>query len=507
MQNRERWATRIGLVLAMAGNAVGLGNFLRFPVQAAENGGGAFMIPYLISFLLMGIPLMWIEWALGRYGGVRGHGTTPAIFEYITRRRLFGILGVLGVTMPFMVAIYYTYIESWTLGYSISALMGMFPSVREALSGTSVLEPFNQFFQNYTGMGGSEAFVRPSTMAYVFFLLTFFINVFFVYRGIAKGIEILAKVAMPILLALAVVLAVRVATLEPISGHSPLDGFGFLWNPDFSKVFDAQTWLAAAGQIFFTLSIGFGTLITYASYLSEKDDIALGGLSAATTNEFVEVVLGASIAIPAAVVFFGIENTVEIAKAGSFSLGFITMPAIFSYIPLGNLFGFMWFFLLFLAGITSSVALIQPMVAFLEDEYGIKRQKAVILVAAIMFVLMHIPVLMNGALDEMDYWAGTVGLVALAFLELFVFVWMFGVDNAWREINRSAQIRIPIIYKYIMAYITPLFIIVIMVSFAKDLFIKAITFDNPGELAARLLMIGVFIVLAVLYAISRSRKR
>jgi len=206
----------------MAGNAVGLGNFLRFPVQAAENGGGAFMIPYLISFLLMGIPLMWIEWALGRYGGVRGHGTTPAIFEYITKKRLFGILGVLGVTMPFMVAIYYTYIESWTLGYSISALLGMFPNVREALASTSVLEPFKQFFVSYTGMGTEGAFIKPSTMAYLFFLLTFFINVFFVYRGIAKGIEILAKVAMPILLALAVVLAVRVATLEPISGHSPL---------------------------------------------------------------------------------------------------------------------------------------------------------------------------------------------------------------------------------------------------------------------------------------------
>lgn len=507
MQNRERWASRIGLVLAMAGNAVGLGNFLRFPVQAAQNGGGAFMIPYLISFILMGIPLMWIEWGLGRYGGTRGHGTTPAIFEYITKNRIFGILGVLGVIMPFIVAIYYTYIESWTLGYSVSALMGMFPSVREALNSTSVLEPFKQFFSSYTGMGTQNQLLTPSLMAYVFFLITFFVNIFFIYRGIAKGIEILAKIAMPILLALAVVLAVRVATLEPVSGHSPLDGFGFLWNPDFSKILDPQTWLAAAGQIFFTLSIGFGTLITYASYLSEKDDIALGGLSAATTNEFVEVVLGASIAIPAAVVFFGIENTVQIAKGGSFSLGFITMPAIFSYIPLGNLFGFMWFFLLFLAGITSSVALIQPMVAFLEDEYGLKRQKAVIIVAAIMFVLMHVPVLMNGALDDMDYWAGTVGLVALAFLELVVFVWIFGIDNAWRELNRSAQIRIPVIFKYIMAYVTPLFIIVIMVAFAKDLFIKAVTFDTMGQLIARLLMITIFVVLAVMYWYSRSRKQ
>ncbi len=499
---RERWATRIGLVLAMAGNAVGLGNFLRFPVQAAENGGGAFMIPYIIAFVLMGIPLMWIEWGLGRYGGLRGHGTTPAIFEYITKSRFFGYLGVLGVVMPFGVAMYYMYIESWTLGYSIKALLNAFPKVDT--NAPDILKPFRDAFLNYTGFGSEGLFLKPSIMAYIVFLITVAINFYFVYRGIAKGIEILARIAMPMLFILAVVLAIRVFTLPKVSATA-LDGLGFLWNPDFSRILDANTWLSAIGQIFFTLSIGFGTLITYASYLRKKDDIALGGLAAASTNEFVEVVLGASIAIPAAVVFFGVASTVEIAKEGAFSLGFISIPAIFSYIPLGNIFGFMWFFLLFLAGITSSVALLQPMIAFLQDEFGYSRKKAVLTVAFVMFFMMHIPVVFKGALDEMDFWIGTFGLVLLAFLELVVFVWIFGIDNAWRELNMSAKIKIPIVFKYIMAYITPIFLIVIMVSFAPVLLKKAFTFSSLGEIIGRTAILLVFVVLAIMY--SRSRRK
>jgi len=124
MEKREHWATRIGLILAMAGNAVGLGNFLRFPVQAAENGGGAFMIPYIIAFLTVGIPLMWIEWAMGRYGGAYGHGTTPSIFNLIRPGKLSRLLGVFGLWIPLVVIIYYIYIESWTLGFALKCGIG-----------------------------------------------------------------------------------------------------------------------------------------------------------------------------------------------------------------------------------------------------------------------------------------------------------------------------------------------------------------------------------------------
>ena len=126
---RDAWGTRTGLILAMAGNAIGLGNFLRFPTQAAENGGGAFMIPYFIAFILIGIPIMWMEWGMGRYGGSRGHGTTPAIFNLFWKSPVSRTLGVIGLWIPLVVTIYYVYIESWTLGYALHFLLGSNPSL------------------------------------------------------------------------------------------------------------------------------------------------------------------------------------------------------------------------------------------------------------------------------------------------------------------------------------------------------------------------------------------
>ena len=126
MSEQEKWATRVGLVLAMAGNAVGLGNFLRFPVQAAQNGGGAFMIPYFISFLLLGIPLMWMEWAIGRYGGGYGHHSSPGMFERLWNNPMAKYIGALGLFMPLTVMVYYTYVESWSLGYSLFTATGRY---------------------------------------------------------------------------------------------------------------------------------------------------------------------------------------------------------------------------------------------------------------------------------------------------------------------------------------------------------------------------------------------
>lgn len=188
---------------------------------------------------------------------------------------------------------------------------------------------------------------------------------------------------------------------------NPLKGLAFLWEPKFSKLFDLNIWLAAAGQMFFTLSLGMGAMLTYASYLREHDDIALSGLTTATTNEFAEVILGSSIAIPAAVVFFGVANTEIIAREGAYHLGFVSMPAVFSFIPLGNVFGFLWFALLFFAGITSIVALTQPAIAFLEEEFCMEKKKAVWCVGGFLFISGHIPIFMRGTLDELDFWAGT----------------------------------------------------------------------------------------------------
>ncbi|HPN38500.1 MAG TPA: sodium-dependent transporter [Melioribacteraceae bacterium] len=500
--NRESWGSKIGLILAVAGNAVGLGNFLRFPVQAAQNGGGAFMIPYFIFFLLLGIPLMWIEWGIGRHGGKFNHGSTPGMFHAIWNHPISKYIGSLGLFISFIILVYYTYITSWTLGFS-------FFSISKMYFGLDSFSSMKSFLYSYQGREITNSFSNLAP-AYLFFVITFIANFFILYKGISKGIEKLAKIAMPTLFIFAIIIAIRVLTLgipDPlIPENSVLSGFAFIWNPDLTKLDDPKIWLAAAGQIFFTLSVGMGSIQAYASYLRPKDDIALSGLTTAATNEFAEVILGGSIAIPIAVAFFGITVTTQMAAGGAFDLGFASLPLVFERIPFGHLFGFLWFLLLFFAGITSSVAMGQPIVAFLEDEFKLTKKQAVASISFLTFVVVQFVIffLKNGVLDEMDYWAGTFGLVVFALCEVIIFMWFFGDDKAFKEINAGAEIKIPIIFKYIMKYITPTILTIIMIWWlVKDaipiFFLKGVSEENiPFVIGTRIGMLLILILLFVL---------
>jgi len=497
---REQWGSRIGLILAVAGNAVGLGNFLRFPVQAAQNGGGAFMIPYFVSFLLLGIPLMWMEWGIGRYGGKFKHGSAPGMFDVLWKNKIAKYIGALGLFQSTVILIYYTYIESWTLGYS-------FFSITKSYFGLENFTEMKSFLYAYQGREVNQYFSSIVT-AYFFMIITFALNLWILYRGISKGIEKLAKIAMPALFLFAIIIAIRVITLgtpDPsVPENSVSNGFGFIWNPDFTKLGDPKIWLAAAGQIFFTLSLGMGTIQAYASYLKPKDDIVLSGLATSATNEFAEVVLGGSIAIPIAVAFFGIPTTMEMAKGGAFDLGFASMPLVFERIPLGEIFGFLWFLLLFFAGITSSVAMGQPIIAFLEDEFDMNRKKAVTALGVGIFISVQFVVffLQYGYLNELDYWAGTFGLVVFALIESILFMWVFGAEKAWQEMNEGGDIKIPRFFFYIMKFITPALLSIIMIWwFIQDaiptLMLKGIPASNhPYIWGARIFMI---ILLGILF--------
>lgn len=207
-------------------------------------------------------------------------------------------------------------------------------------------ETMTGFLSSYQGITKSETFTSLWP-AYILMLVTFALNFAILYKGISKGIERLAKIALPLLFLFAIILAIRIITLgtpDPAFPENTVaNGFAFIWNPDFSALGNPNIWLAAAGQIFFTLSLGMGTIHAYASYLKPDEDIVLSGLSTAFTNEFAEVILGGSIAIPVAVAFFGLDATKQIAQGGAFNLGFVSMPIIFgsNHFPLGEVFGFM----------------------------------------------------------------------------------------------------------------------------------------------------------------------
>ncbi len=504
---REKWTSKLGIILAVAGSAIGLGNFLRFPSQAVQNGGGAFMIPYFISFVLLGIPLMWIEWAIGRYGGLFGHGTAPLIFNRLWKNRAIKYFGAIGVFGPLVILIYYTYIESWLLGYAFFSLKGTLTSI-------TTQEGMVDFLQSYQGMGSRDMF----RYTYVFFVITFVLNFAVIYRGIRGGIEKLCKISMPLLFLLAIALTVRVLTLgtpDPMQPDLSIShGLGFLWNPDFAALKDSKVWIAAAGQMFFTLSIGIGVIMTYASYLSHGDDIVLSGLTASSLNTVAEVILGGSIVIPAAFVFLGTVGAQQVANSGSFNIGFVTMPFALNQMPWGAFFSFLWFVLLFLAGLTSSISLLQPAVSFLSDELQVSRHKATIIMAAVTFGLCQLPIffLANGVVDELDFWAGTFFLVVFATLEVIVFVWIFGIDKAWEQIHHGAELNVPRIYKYIVKYVTPLFLFFILgfwlwQNFLPTVRLKGVPVENlPYVAGTRIGLLGLFAVMCVLVWLAYRRR-
>ncbi len=458
--SHEAWGSRIGLILAMAGNAIGLGNFLRFPRQAAANGGGSFMITYFIALLLLGIPLMWIEWGIGRNGGRYRKGHTPGMFAAIWRHPAAKYVGAVGLVVPLVVMIYYTYIESWTAAFA-------WFSLTKDYWGHTTQEGMIGYLQSFQAISpeGAAVYHKPWT-PYAFFIGTLFINIYVLSKGISGGIEKLAKIGMPILFLFAIVLAGVVLFLpaQPGIGATPWQGLEFIYKPDYSRLGEPGVWLASAGQIFFTLSVGMCTLTAYASYLSKKDDITLNGIATAATNETAEVVLGGTIAIPAAVTFFGVSGAMAIAQGGSFDLGFATMPVVFQQLPFGNLLGVAWFGLLFFAGITSSVAMLTPITAFFREEFGFKRETVAWSLGALclVFGLMHVYWLEHGVLDEWDYWAGTFGLVVVAVMEVILFMWIFKPSKAWESMHQGADIRIPQIFKFVMTFVTPLYLLFIL---------------------------------------------
>lgn len=508
---KEHWNSRLGVILAVSGSAVGLGNFLRFPGQAAEYGGGAFMLAYFISFLIIGLPLVWTEWTMGRLGGKYGFHSAPGILNAIARHPVAKYLGVIGLVIPIVIYMYYVYIEAWCLGYAVNFLRGEFNFKDASESGA--------FFGDFVGIekdGSALGFSLDQVG--LFLVIAFLLNFILIYRGIYKGIELFCRYAMPALLILAFVILIRVLTLGTPDSAEPdksvYNGLGFLWNPNktflqvaevaddevvwtdvreivgsnaraealtkiegapnqfrfseisvWSQLANPQLWLAAAGQIFFSLSIGFGIIMTYASYLRKNNDVVLSGLTASSTNQFCEVALGGLITVPAAVAFIGVAG---VAGMGTFGLGFNVLPLVFSEMPAGNFFGFLFFFLLFLAAVTSSLSMLQPGIAFMETAVNVNRPQSVAILGLITAMGTAFVVYFSKdlkALDTLDFWVGTFFIFILATVQITIFVWVYGINKGLDEANRGAIITIPNFFKPIMAILCPVFLLTIFAGF------------------------------------------
>lgn len=513
-RNKEYWASRVGVIFAVMGSAIGLGNFLRFPGLAASYAGGAFMIPYFIAFLLLGLPMAYMEWSLGRQGSLNGYNSGPGIFRSLWKNSAASYLGVFSLLVPLGIYMYYLIIEGYTLYYAISYLTS-------ALDLGHSTEAYGKFFSDFVGIEHDGFFDANGTIstALIFLVVTFTINFFLIYRGLNKGIELAAKYGIPLLFLIAVIILIRVLTLGTPDPAFPernvSNALGFMWNPSFkdgkfwASLQDAQMWLDAAAQIFFTLSVGLGIITTYSSYVKKKDDMFLSATTSSAGNEFAEVALGGMIVVPAAFLFLG----TNIPTDSSFQLGFITMPLIFSHIPFGAIFGFLWFFLLFIAAITSSLSLIQPVIAFLEEGLGMSRKTSSTILGFLSFLgSAFIAYFSAGlkALDTMDFWVGTFMVFVLAGTELILGAWIFGADKLLAQAQKGSLIRLPKIINFLLKYVSPIYLLVVFVAWANQKvpgYAKTLKTDTVAQMTIYfILAIIVFFLVLIHIAVGRWKK-
>jgi NSS family neurotransmitter:Na+ symporter len=395
---REQWSSTLGFILASIGSAVGIGNIWRFPYIVGVNGGGAFLIPYLISVLLFGIPLMMLEFAIGRSTG----RSVVDAFRSIQRR--LSAAGLLIVAVVSMILGYYLVITGWVLAYALFFFIGQ-PMAFDAFTG--------------------------SNLPLVFFLLAGLAVFVTVRSGVREGIERASRYLIPVLIAILLFL-VAFSLTQP----GAVEGIGFYLSPDFSRLADLEVWIAAFGQAFFSLSVGMGILLTFGSYL-RKESLFRNSVIIAGADTLVAILAGLMI--------FPLVFTSGLDPASGVNLAFVTLPAAFAQFRFGMLLGALFFFMLFAAAITSAVSMLEVPVAVLMDSYDYPRRRATLLVfAAIM--LLGLPSALSYStfgfelfgmpfLDLADYAFGTVGLVAAALIIAIVGGWFMSRTRICAEIG------------------------------------------------------------------------
>ncbi|MEY2852377.1 MAG: hypothetical protein RL549_1076 [Verrucomicrobiota bacterium] len=455
---KDGWGSSLGIILAVTGSAVGLGNFLRFPGLAAKYDGGAFLIPYFLALLFLGLPIAWSEWAMGRYGGQRGFNSCPGIFRTIWKSRLSPYFGVLGLIVPVVIYMYYLWIESWCLGYALKYLTGGLNLGPEKAA-------YADHFTSYVGLGNDGAFFQQGIGLPVLCLLVCIaLNFFIIYRGLSGGIEKVCLWGMPLLVICAVIVLCRVLTLgTPDPAHpdrNVIAGLGYMWAtcgisaaacPDFYAHFPTPRcgWPPPGRSSSASPSASVSSLTMPATSRNGTTSPSVPPLRwpALTT-------------IPAAFLFLGAAGAV----GGTFGLGFQTLPLVFDRMPLGQLFGFLWFFLLFIAAITSSLSMLQPAIAFFEEGLGLDRRGSVSLLGFITLMGTAIVVWFTkdlAALDAMDFWVGSFCIFVLATIQTLLYGWVLGPKRGREELERGGLLPIPRIFDFVIRYISPVFLLTV----------------------------------------------
>ena len=345
---REQFS-RLGFILATAGSAIGLGNIWRFPYMTGTNGGGAFLVVFVICLLVVGTSLLLVEFAIGR------HGQSNAIDSYRKINKHAKWIGYLGFFSAFIFLSYYSVVGGWTIYYTFQSATGLASLSPDAMGG---------FFGNFIGDP-----VLPLLFHLIFMALTMFI----IAKGIRNGIDKYSKILMPVLLGMILLVVVRSVTLP-----GAMEGIRWYLTPDFSAI-TINTWIAAMGQVFFSLSIGMSGMVTYASYLSKTDRLP--------STAFVVSMADLTIALLAGFMIFPAIFALNLEPGYGVGLIFISLPALFTQMPLGSLFGTIFFALLIIASLTSAISILEMPVTYIIERFKYSRLKSTMIVGGISYVM------------------------------------------------------------------------------------------------------------------------
>ena len=420
---RNQWNSKLGFILAAIGSAVGLGNLWRFPYIAATNGGGAFIFPYLFAILTAGIPILILEYTMGK----TYRSGAPGAFARINKK--FEFLGWFQVMIAFLISIYYMAIVVWVLCY-IGKAIGCTWGEDTAGSFYGML----QITDSITQVGGLN------TKLLIPFLVVWGVVGFIMYRGINKGIDLACKICLPILLICTVIIFFRGITLP-----GAVDGIAYMFTPDWSAIAKPAVWVAAYGQVFFSLSIAFAIMISYSSYLPKQEDVVNTAFLTACTNHGFEIFAGIGIFSIMGYMAFSSGQSMEDVAAAGVGLAFVVFPTAISALPgLNSLFGILFFVSLFTAGVTSMISILQTAITGLEDKWELPHKKATTLVLVPAFILSFLFITKAGLyfLDLADYIANNIGIVASGVIEVVLIGWFFKPEKLRQAANEFSNFSI-----------------------------------------------------------------
>ena len=485
---RENWSARSGFIIAAIGSAVGLGNIWRFPYVAYENGGGAFLIPYLIAIFAAGLPLLFLDYAVGH----KFRKAPPTAYKKLMNAES---LGWWQVMVTLIIGIYYASVLSWAGSY-------MFYSFGQQWGTDTQSFFFNTYLQN--GEGLALGFV-PTLFGGL--VIVWAAVMFILYGGVRRGVELANKIFMPLLVILFTILVIQAVRLPGATA-----GLNAFFTPNWEAMTNYKVWLAAFGHIFFSLSVGFGIMLTYASYLKRKTNMTGAGVVVAFANSSFEILAGIGVFAALGFMAYSSGASVEDVVSGGIGLAFIAFPKIISSMGAGgDLFGFLFFASLTVAGITSMVSILQVPIAAFQDKLGWSLNKSVTIVAGGSALISTLIFSTHSAItfvDIIDYFANNIGIVGGGLLSIILLSWLRRplLKQLETHINQYSSIKLGIGWNFLLTIVTPLSLVV-----ALALTLKSIMAEGYGGYDAHILWIvgggtlAFFIVGAIVLSLIKDR--